>query len=1052
MRNDQQEISVDFLKERAKELECLYRVDEALNGDSLPAILTEICRVMPRGFCNVRACYVVITLDDCVYSFTEPSDICASSIRSDIIVNGRVRGNIEARYEEYALNTPVSAFLVQEEKLLNAVASKISNKICVHEMEPNETRSNWEAILLFLQNTDHTMLLHVCEKMLTLLAKTDQSFIIEIFKEMNWTEYDYKGEINFPRGDIPAMDVILLSNSVFHVAKTCLKDAEIFDYINLWIYQGKTYELIKLVDRKDSDVKDISKALIQYLKAVRSTEMSSKATKRWLIVELVRRFLTDHSKMIENARRNLCVEDFCELLDTVICSPKSSGKIGGKATGFFLANKIIEAHLKKDPGYTNIKKLRTWYIAADELESLLHNNYLDELNEHKYRDILEIRISYPKVVHSIKNARMSPYILTELNHILEQCEDRPLIIRSSSLLEDQRNTAFSGKYKSLFLTNTGTKAERMKGLIECVLEVYSSMFSPDSIQYRKEHGLLDSSEQMGVMIQEVVGRKIGPYYFPLFAGVGFSYNEFRWSPRLKREDGLLRMVMGLGTRAVDRVGDDFPILISPGQPKLRVNQVPQELRKYSPQMMDVLDMENNRFVSVPIADIMKQYGNEIPNLNLTVSVLKDDFITEYNRLVSDSDKDHYVVTFDGLINKTPAAAQLKSIMSLLEEKLGYAVDIEFASDGENLYILQCRPQSKNRNNLPAAIPANISAQNTVFTADKYISNGRVTGIKTVVYIDPEEYGKLERHQDLIRVGSAVSELNHILYRRSFILMGPGRWGSRGDIKLGVQVTYSDICNASMLIEIAQKKSRHQPELSFGTHFFQDLVEADIKYLPLYPEDDDVIFNRNFFHKNTNSLETMLPSFADLSDVIKVINISENYFRKELVVLMNADLEKAVAYLEQPQKPDRKHSDAYFDEYERTGGKDDDGWKWRHYMAEKIASSLDFDAYSIQGIYLFGSTGSCTARHNSDIDLLIHFGGSADQKERLDVLLRGWSNALSEINYLKTGYQSDGLLDVHYVTDRDIEKGDSYAIKINSVYDPAIPLRVLQDKDTDNVPD
>ena len=1043
MRNDQQEISVDFLRERAKELECLYRVDEALNGDSLPEMLTEICRVMPRGFCNVRACYVFITLDDSVYTLTEPSDVYASSIKSDIIIDGKVRGSIEARYEEYALNTPVSSFLVQEEKLLNAVSSKIANKIQFLEMAPNDSRSNWEAILLFLQNTDHTMLLHVCEKMLTLLAKTDQSFIIEIFKEMNWAEYDYKGEINFPRGDIPAMDVILLSNSVFHVAKNCLKDTEIFDYINLWIYQGKTYELIKLVDRKDSDVKDIAKALTQYLKAVRSTEMSSKATKRWLIVELVRRFLVDHPKMIENARRNLSVEDFCELLETVICSPKSSGKIGGKATGFFLANKIIEANLKKnDSSYSNIKKLRTWYIAADELEDLLHNNYLDELNEHKYRDILEIRISYPKVVHSIKNARMSPYILTELNRILDQCDDRPLIIRSSSLLEDQRNSAFSGKYKSLFLTNTGTKAERMKGLIECVLEVYSSMFSPDSIQYRKEHGLLDSSEQMGVMIQEVVGKRIGPYYFPLFAGVGFSNNEFRWSPRLKREDGLLRMVMGLGTRAVDRVGDDFPILISPGQPKLKVNHVPQELRKYSPQMMDVLDMENNRFVSVPIAEIIKEYGNEISHLEQTISILKDDFIAEYNRFSSISEDDQIVVTFDGLINKSPMMTQLTSIMTLLEEKLGYAVDIEFASDGENIYILQCRPQSKNRNNLPAAIPANIPAQNTVFTAEKYISNGKVTGIKTVVYIDPEEYGKLERHQDLVRVGSAVSELNHILYRRSFILMGPGRWGSRGDIKLGVQVTYSDISNAAMLIEIAQKKSRYQPELSFGTHFFQDLVESDIKYLPLYPEDEEVIFNKNFFLKNTNALETMLPAYADLSEVIKVINISENYFRKELVILMNADLEKAIAYLEQPQKPDRKHSDVFFDEYERSNGKDDDGWKWRHYMAEKIAATLDFNAYSIKGIYLFGSTASCTAKHNSDIDLLIHYDGSSEHKEKLDVLLSGWSKALSEINYLKTGYQSDGLLDVHYVTDRDIANGDSYAIRINSIYEPALPLRVL----------
>jgi len=1046
MLNDTNDFSVDFLKERAKELDSLYKVDEAMCKDSMSEALLEISRILPKGFCNVRACSVVISLDDKLYTAKPVPEISVNELQSDIIVSGRQRGLIRAIYSEDNLNLSVTSFLAEEEKLLAAVANKISNRIFHEELEPVESRSNWETILLFLQNTDHTMLLHICEKMLTLLGKNDQSFIMGIFKDMNWTDQDFKGEINFPTGNLPALDVILLSNSVFAVAKTCFEDAQIFEYINLWIYQGKTYELIKLVDKKDSGVKDIANALSQYRKAVTIKNIPSKSTKRWLIVELVRRFLTDNSKMIENARKNLCVEDFCELLDGIICSPRSAGKIGGKATGFFLANKIIHSHIQDKPAFGNIKMVKTWYISADELEIFLQDNNLEELNEHKYRDTLEIRISYPKVVHSIKNGHLSPYILSELNQILDQCEGKPLIIRSSSLLEDQRNTAFSGKYKSLFVTNTGSKTERLQCLVDGVLEVYSSMFSPDSIQYRKEHGLLDYSEQMGVMIQEVVGRRIGPYYFPLYAGVGFSNNEFRWSPRIRREDGLLRLVMGLGTRAVDRVGDDFPILISPGQPKLRVNHVPLEMQKYSPQMMDVLDMENNQFVTVSISDIIRDYGAEIPSLSQVISILNDDFVTEYNKFSADSDCDNAIVTFDGLINKTPIISQMQEIMSFLAEKLGFPVDVEFASDGDDFYILQCRPQSKGQDNLPVAIPTNIPVQNTIFTASKYISNGKVTGIKTVVYVDPEEYSKLDEHQDLVRVGHAISELNRILYRKSFILMGPGRWGSRGDIKLGVQATYSDISNTAMLIEVAQKKSKHQPELSFGTHFFQDLVEANIKYLPLYPEDDDILFRSGFFFKNTNSLEAILPAYADLSDVIKVINISENYFKKELIVLMNADLEKAVAYLEQPQKPDKKHHPVSFaDEYEpKNDPMDSEGWKWRYYMAEKIACLVDMKAFSVKGIYLFGSTSSCTARLNSDIDLLIHFDGGELQKQELSTWLKGWSLALSEINFLKTGYQSDGLLDIHFVTDRDIENKDSYASKINSVYDPIVALRLRED--------
>ena len=261
--------------------------------------------------------------------------------------------------------------------------------------------------------------------------------------------------------------------------------------------------------------------------------------------------------------------------------------------------------------------------------------------------------------------------------------------------------------------------------------------------------------------------------------------------------------------------------------------------------MDVIDVENNRFSSISITGLLQSYGNKIPHLSNLLSVLKDDFVSDFNKYTVNLKTDETVVTFDGLIKKTPFIEQVKQMLSLLKEQLGYPVDIEFASDGQNLYLLQCRPQSRSKNDLPAEIPPDIPDQSIVFTANRYVSNGKVSGIKHIVYVDPKEYGNLQKHEDLVNVANAVRELNRLLPRRSFILMGPGRWGSRGDIKLGVQVTYSGINNSSMLIEIAQKKSKHQPELSFGTHFFQDLVEENIKYLPLYPEDEDVVFYENF---------------------------------------------------------------------------------------------------------------------------------------------------------------------------------------------------------------
>lgn len=201
----------------------------------------------------------------------------------------------------------------------------------------------------------------------------------------------------------------------------------------------------------------------------------------------------------------------------------------------------------------------------------LHYNELEEVIEQKYKDIEEIRREYPHIVQIFKNSDFTSDFVNGVSVALDDFGDCPLVVRSSSLLEDQFGAAFSGKYKSLFIANQGTKSERLSALLDAVSEVYASTFGPDPIEYRAERNLLDFHEEMGIMIQEVVGTKIGKYFMPAYAGVAFSNNEFRWSPRIKREDGLIRLVPGLGTRAVDRLGDDYPILLAPGQPNLRVN-------------------------------------------------------------------------------------------------------------------------------------------------------------------------------------------------------------------------------------------------------------------------------------------------------------------------------------------------------------------------------------------------------------------------------------------------------------------------------------------------
>ncbi|HET7904309.1 MAG TPA: nucleotidyltransferase domain-containing protein, partial [Candidatus Eisenbacteria bacterium] len=284
-------------------------------------------------------------------------------------------------------------------------------------------------------------------------------------------------------------------------------------------------------------------------------------------------------------------------------------------------------------------------------------------------------------------------------------------------------------------------------------------------------------------------------------------------------------------------------------------------------------------------------------------------------------------------------------------------------------------------------------------------------------------------------GRAVGRLNKILPKRQFVLMGPGRWGSRGDIKLGVSVTYADINNTALLVEIARKKGNYLPDLSFGTHFFQDLVEASIRYLPLYPDDPGVRFDESFFERVENVLPSILPEYASLADVLKVIDVPRVMGGQVLRVLMNADLDEAVALFAPPQATSLDVAEAGGP----SEGSQDQHWRWRLRFAERIAASLDAERFGVRAVYLIGSTKNATAGPASDIDLIVHVGGSDEQRRTLESWFQGWSAALAEMNYLRTGYRSDGLLDVHYVTDDDFARRTSFAVKVGAVTDAARPL-------------
>ena len=516
---------------------------------------------------------------------------------------------------------------------------------------------------------------------------------------------------------------------------------------------------------------------------------------------LVRRFLTDQLEFVNIAKDYLTVADFHELCQRIVYPPRSHGRLGGKAAGLYLASKIVARSPEYNDVLGDIRIPRSWHIPSDGILDFIHHNDLEDVYNRKYTDPDRVRLDYPYIVQLFKNSFFLRGHPARAVGRARRPVGRPIIVRSSSLLEDRLGAAFSGKYKSLFLANTGTKRERLAALTDAIAEVYASVFSPDPIEYRALRGLLDLHEEMGILIQEVVGTRIGPYWMPAFSGVGFSNNEFRWSSRIAREDGLLRIVPGLGTRAVDRLADDYPVLVAPGQPGLPVNQTPEEALRYSPKKADVINLETGVFETVDMRELLERHGEEFPLVRQMISIADHDHLRRPVGLV-DFSEPGLVMTFEGLISDSPFVTRMRTLLQVLREKLKTPVDIEFASDGRHVYLLQCRPQGATEGTAPVPIPRDLPQDRVLFTARRYVSNGQVSDVSHVVYVDPEEYARLEL--DRIReVGRAVGRLNRLLPKRQFILMGPGRWGSRGDIRLGVPVTYADISNAAVLVEVAR---------------------------------------------------------------------------------------------------------------------------------------------------------------------------------------------------------------------------------------------------------
>ena len=614
-----------------------------------------------------------------------------------------------------------------------------------------------------------------------------------------------------------------------------------------------------------------------------------------LIVVLIRRMISDQLAYINIAKEWFTIHDLIKIQKRKI----GYGKIGGKAAGMLLAARILHEVAEEDIK-NSINIPESYFLGADVMYAYMTYNDLMCWAEQKYKLIDQIRKDYPRIQKEFTKGEFPPDINDRLRNLLDEIGKKPLIVRSSSLLEDNFGTSFAGKYESVFCPNQGTPDENFKNLTRAIAQVYASGLNPDALLYRRSKGLQDYDERLAILIQVVEGEKYGNYYLPHAAGVAFSRNLFRWAPQIRREDGFIRLVWGLGTRAVDRVGQDYPRLIALSHPLLRPEASSKEILRYSQRYVDLIDLEANRFQTNPISEVLSP---RYPIVRFLAYIDRGGYLTPIHSNIMQEDPKQLVLTFDGLIQRTPFADRMKRILNHLEKHYHRPVDVEFtvyitnsrkSQSDIQISLLQCRPQSQ-REDVQAHVPEKLPKEDIIFSTRRMVPQGFIENINYILFVPPDEYHALPTAAARSKIGRAIGQINAVFSEKRFICVGPGRWGTVNP-DLGVHIGYGDIYNTLALIELAGKGIGLDPDPSFGTHFFQDLVESNIYPLAIYIDDKDVIFNQDFFYGTPNQLKELFPNMADLSKNLRLIEVESFRHGAHIDLVMDDEEGYAVAYL------------------------------------------------------------------------------------------------------------------------------------------------------------
>ena len=624
--------------------------------------------------------------------------------------------------------------------------------------------------------------------------------------------------------------------------------------------QSATYRMIGRWDRRFMQAEEI-------LEKYRQNEVPREIVDEYMR-HLLPQLISMDRKILEMFVRYFDLSDIVEIWKRTI----GSGTIGGKSVGMLLSRAIIK---RQRPDLLEIlEEHDSFFIASDVFYSFLIENDCWWIRK-RQRNSETLFDGTEEAQARIMDGTFPDYLVKRFSDMLDYMGQMPIIVRSSSLLEDNYGNSFAGQYESVFCTNQGSRKQRLSEFLHAVKSVYASAMSKSALAYRNKRGILDQDEQMALLVQRVSGEQTCDRFYPLLAGVGLSYNPYIWNPKIDPKAGALRLVYGLGTRAVDRHDDDYTLVVALNLPdKPPVGSV-GDMRSYAQRKVDVLNLKESRFETKYFVDLVK----ECPGLQAQQFAVVD---TETQRQMREStgrEIQPWLIDFQRTFRETSFIPHMRAILETLREAYGKEVEIEYtgtmSQDGAILInLLQCRPfqiEVESESSKTALPP--LDRRTPILEArGAILGRSRTIPLDRIIYVSPAAYSELPEQQRY-QVADLIGKLTKLMGDENTMLIGPGRWGTSMP-SLGVPISPTAIGSVKAVCEMDIMHEGLVPDLSLGTHFFHELVEMDILYIGYFNSRQGNRLNADLINDSRNELESLLPDQASWSSVVKIIEATK----------------------------------------------------------------------------------------------------------------------------------------------------------------------------------